>query len=730
MFLRFPWVVGHAGLAGALLIVLIAHLLTIPTALSVASIATNRTVKAGGDYYMISRSLGLEVGGAIGIALFFAQALSVTLYILGFSEALVDTIPLLPYEITCIVSTLLVAGLAFWDTSLALKTQFIIMILIGLSLISVFTGGGESAPQEVSLWAQTIDGNRPETFAVVFAVFFPAVTGFTQGVSMSGDLEDPRKSLPVGTFAAVGVGLVIYVALMVFMAYQMDPLALRNPDKILMKELARISILVTLGILGATLSSAMGSILGSPRILQAIAKDRIVPRFLGKGHGPTDMPRIATIAALVVALGGFGIAFTSESGLNAIASIITMFFLTSYGFLNLACGLAKWSNTPSFRPTFRVPAVISLAGAGGCFYMMSMINLPAMIAAVVLMSLIYMGLQKRHLNKNWGDMRHGIWSALIRKGLLTLQNVEYHPLNWQPHLVIMGGSPKARRYLLETADWICGKSTRGIVTYFFIMQGDLLELGKRLKSTTKSLQDHIRKEFPDVLTEVHVCNKVYEGIISVAQTHGVTGFAANSILMGWPDATDEPEEAANLVRRLASLDKSLLFVSYKQDKGFGNHRSIDIWWGGLECNGGLMLMLAAMLTEEGEWEGAHVKVKMIVDETAPLSLTRRNLERIIGEARLDAEAVILVQKDGSIGDMITENSTADLVMMGLRPPDPSEKGIDFIARVNNLVERLPTTLLIRASSEFEGAQMLFEEEWTPPAKKKSLFAKLKRKADN
>jgi amino acid transporter len=720
MFLRFPWVVGHAGLAGALLIVAIAHLLTIPTAFSVASIATNRTVRAGGDYYMISRSLGLEIGGAIGIALFFAQALSVTLYVLGFAEALIDTFPQLPFEATCIVTALGVAGLAFWDTSLALKTQFIIMMLIFLSLISVFAGGGQNPPDRVTWWAQTVDGVAPESFGAVFAVFFPAVTGFTQGVSMSGDLEDPRKSLPLGTFAAVGVGLVVYVGLMVFLAYQVSPAALRDADTIVLKEIARFSTLVALGVLGATLSSAMGSILGAPRIMQALARDRVMPAFLAKGHGPSNMPRVATLFSLGVALAGFVLAFSSTQGLNAIASVISMFFLASYGFLNLACGLAKWSNTPSFRPTFRVPAFVSLAGAAGCFYMMSMISLPAMIAAMVIMVFIYLGLQRRHLKKTWGDMRHGIWSALIRKGLLSLQKVDYHPLNWQPHLMVMGGSPKARRYLLELAHWICGGSTRGLITYFFLLEGEFAELGPRIKTTTHSLAEHVRKTFPNILSEVHVCPDLYAGMVSVAQSHGVSGFAANSLLMGWPDDPANPKAVGVLVRELSILDKSLLFLSYKKEPGFGEHASIEIWWGGLERNGGLMLLLAAMLTDEGPWEGAKIAVKMIVDDSAPLSLTRRNLEKIISEARLEAQAEILVRKpaDRSIAEIIEANSQADLVLMGLRPPEAEEANEAFYSRTDALVSVLPTTLLVRASSDFEGAQMLFEEEWHPRPKKK------------
>jgi hypothetical protein len=164
----------------------------------------------------------------------------------------------------------------------------------------------------------------------------------------------------------------------------------------------------------------------------------------------------------------------------------------------------------------------------------------------------------------------------------------------------------------------------------------------------------------------------------------------------------------------------LLLVAQNEDKGFGRKKTIDIWWGGLESNGGLMLLLAAMLTDEGEWQTAEVRVKMIVDESAPLSLTRRNLERIIAEARVDAEAHIIARQpaDRPVSEIIRERSDGDLVLLGLRPPDPEEAGSEFVARIDELIQSLPTSILVKASSEFKGAQMLFEEEWSPPPKKK------------
>ncbi|MDY0000033.1 MAG: Na-K-Cl cotransporter [Polyangia bacterium] len=731
MYLRFPWVVGHAGLGGALLILGVAQALTIPTALSVASIATNRKVKGGGDYYMLSRSLGLEVGGAIGVALFFAQALSVSLYTLGFTEAFIEAVPGLPGPVVAVVTTLLVAGLAFWDTSFAIKSQFFIMALILLSLVSIFLGPvlGPSGPiggapaGDIAWWGAKVGGEPPEPFIAVFAVFFPAVTGFTQGVSMSGDLRDPRKSLPLGTFAAVAIGIVVYSAVLVLAGVMAEPAELRRLDTFVLKNLSAVGLLVTLGVLGATLSSALGSVLGAPRILQALGQDRVVPSVFGKGFGPTNMPRTATVVTLAVALAGIGLAYLSPSGLNVIASVITMFFLASYGFISLACGLATWSRTPSFRPSFKVPAFVSLAGAGGCFYVMSLINLPAMLASVAIMGLIYFSLTRRSLSKAWGDLRHGLWSALVRKGLAALRDVGYHPLNWQPHMVVLGGSPLHRPHLLKLGHWIAGQ--RGMITYFFLRTGDLAEEGSRIRKWEDSLASHLSRDYPSVFTKVQMCEHLFRDALTAVQAHGVPGFSPNSVLVGWSHDKSAAEDYVALLRGLVALDKCLLLVSFKPQLAFGRQKIIEIWWGGLQHNGGLMMLLATLMQESEEWKGARVLARMIARPGQPAELLQRNLERILEEARVTGEAEVIVPRpgEGSPVDIIAGRSRGDLVLLGLRPPDPGEDAASFVNRIAAMVNRLPSCMLIKANSDFEGAEMLFEKEWAPRKRTELRIAK-------
>jgi amino acid transporter len=273
--------------------------------LSISAIATSQRVKAGGAYYMISRTLGLETGGAVGISLYIAQALSVALYVIGFAESVARSFPGTNEKFVALVTTTVVAFVAIKSARTAIRAQYIIMAAIVLSLMSLVFGGAVATPEAIA-------ASEPvgENFWIVFAVFFPAVTGIMAGVNMSGDLESPERSIPKGTLAAVGVGYLIYMAiplLLVNMATH-EPLA---SDPLIMRKIAYWGDAILIGVWGATLSSAVGSLLGAPRVLQALARDNVLPRsmnFLGKGSGPDDEPRIGTaitfgIVLLTVLLG-------------------------------------------------------------------------------------------------------------------------------------------------------------------------------------------------------------------------------------------------------------------------------------------------------------------------------------------------------------------------------------------------------------------------------------------
>ncbi|MEM1415084.1 MAG: Na-K-Cl cotransporter [Myxococcota bacterium] len=706
MYLRLGWVTGQAGLGGTLVVVIVAHLISYATGLSVASIATNRTVGAGGAYFMISRSLGAAAGAAIGIPLFFAQGLSVTFYIVGFTEALMPLVPdaaqayLSPLLISTIVNVLL-TGLSLKSADLAIKAQYFVMATIVLSLVSFFGGQSAEFPREIE-WFNP-DGAG---FGAVFAIFFPAVTGIMAGVGMSGDLADPRRSIPRGTLFAITVGMLVYLAFPVWLALNFDNATLvAQPDTAF--QVAAFPQLIYLGVWGATLSSALGSILTAPRTLQALAWDGLVPRFLGRGSGPAQEPRVGIVLTFVMAQTGLLL-----GSLDAIAPVLTMFFLATYGVTNFACGLQRWSASPSFRPGFKVPSVISLGGGFACFYVMSVIDLPAMIAALFFCGLIFAVASRRVLGTTYGDSRHGIWAALVRFSLQRLRRVEWHPLNWRPNLVILGGDPNKRPYLLELGSAIV--QDRGIVTYFHLLRGKVAEHASLRRHLRDNEEHQLVHEFPNVFYRVDVVDDVYRGTVQVAQSYGVGSFEANCVMAGWPRKRERGAAYVRMCRDLLSLDRSLLLVRHSDKKKLGRRPVVHIWWGGLQGNGGLMLLIAFLLTNHHRWRRASVKVITVVDAVEDRERAEANLKELLEAARLDAEPRVLLRGGSRISEVMqVESEKADLAIVGFRLPREDSDVAPFFDRMNRMLEALPTTILVHSAQGFESEPVLFDEGARP-----------------
>ncbi|MFW5757621.1 MAG: hypothetical protein ACOCYO_02965 [Bacteroidota bacterium] len=391
MFLRLPWIVGQAGLWATIGIVLVAHIISFATALSVASIATDKKVETGGSYYIISRTLGLPIGGTLGLALFVGLSFSISLYLIGFAEVFLNyagfDVALNNIRLVGAVALLLLTLLTFISTSFAIKTQYIILTAMVLSLVSVFSGSHQHTPADALLDS----ANNALPWISLFAIFFPAVTGFEAGVSMSGDLKDPRKNIPVGTISAVLTGMVVYIGLALFFSFSVDRQTLVNDPNVLF-NIAWIPELVLAGILGATLSSALGSILGAPRILQATAIDKITPSIFAKGFGASKEPRNALIFTFFIALSGILI-----GELNVIARIVTIFFIITYGFLNITYAIEKWAGT-DFRPSFPIPIFISIIGALACIIIMIQLDVVAMIGASLVLISIFLFLKDANLH--------------------------------------------------------------------------------------------------------------------------------------------------------------------------------------------------------------------------------------------------------------------------------------------------------------------------------------------
>ena len=699
MYLRFGWVVGNVGLSGALLIVTISTLITFLTALSISEIATDQRVRVGGAYYMISRSLGIETGGAVGIPLFFAQALSVALYTIGFAESVKNVFPQVDERLVALLTTVAVALLALKSARAAIRAQYFIMGAIGVSLISFFLGSAVGPPDMVTV--PLADVPR-ENFWVVFAVFFPAVTGIMAGVNMSGDLKEPGKAIPKGTMAAVLVGYAIYMILPVFLAMRADQNQLIQ-EPLIMRRMALWGDAIIIGVWGATLSSAVGSIMGAPRVLQALARDGVLPnslRWLGKGSGPEDTPRAGTAVTLGIALGAVAV-----GNLNLIAPVLTMFFLTTYGVLNISAGLERLLGSPSFRPRFKVPWYLSALGAVGCVSVMFLVNSVATVIAIVVVLGIYVWLERRELKSAWGDVRRGIWMALTRAGLLRLRHTR-DPKNWRPHLLVLSGSPTRRWYLIQFADWLSHR--RALVTVSSVITDKSVTLDRQ-RAMENTIHDYLARRGIEALIRLIRAPDPFEGAERLVEAYGLGDLSPNTYLVGDSEVPEHRDAYCRMIARFHEGRRNVVILHYNADMRFGRRERIDVWWGGLKSNGGLMLTLAYLLQTSVDWRGADVRVKMVVPTPEAAAGARPNLEAIVRSMRSGATAEVLVSDGRPFVDIMRDSSRgADFILMGMREPDEQFKM--YYERMRDMVEGMPTAAFVLAAEDMPFGEILVNLE--------------------
>lgn len=697
MYLRLPWIVGQAGLLATLGIIIVAHIISASTGLSVASIATDKKVESGGTYYIISRSLGLPIGGTLGWALFVGLSFSVSLYLIGFAEVFLGyfgfEVTLNNIRIAGVIILLVITILTFISTSLAIKTQYLILTAMVLSLVSVFLGNHSFEPS--ALQTDVLPGSLP--WIALFAIFFPAVTGFEAGVSMSGDLKDPKKAIPAGTISAILVGLVTYVGLAYYFSATVDRAVLVNDPNVLF-NISWLPQLVIAGILGATFSSALGSILSAPRILQAVAKDRIAPRFFSKGHGPSNEPRNAILLTFVIALGGILI-----GELNVIARIVTTFFIITYGFLNITYTVESWASS-DFRPSFRIPRFVSIVGAIASIVVMIQLDILAMIAASVILLGLFLVLRRQELNLQTGDTWNSVWMSLVKYGLKKLTRNEIHHRNWRPNIILMSGGATTRPHLIEMALSLIGH--QGVFTNF-----ELEEASDQTVNPGERVRMEKLNDYPEIITRKYGCSSIYEGIDMISRVYGFSGFEPDTILMGWPKATADPSKMNQLLDTLQKRDFNLALLDYDNERGFGNYTSIDFWWTGSGRELTLAMHLLRFISSKKEWRKARLRLLVLNDDTTLTERYYSILKQMTEDYRLNAEIKVVLNPDKHSGTELigAESESTGLTILTL-PEFNDEQSVDFIKTAGKLSSGLHSCLWIRASGRFEAVDVLSESE--------------------
>ena len=703
MFLRFGWVLGNVGLPATLLIVTMATSITFMTGLSLSATATNMKVGGGGAYFLISRSLGLEIGAAIGVPLFFAQALGVAFYISGFAEALVDVVDvsqwleMLPFAISetrfvAVLTLLVLTVLALISADLALKMQLFILAAIFLALVSFFAGG---TPDQVYITPDTVVPSKLGFWAV-FAVFFPAVTGIEAGIAMSGDLKDPAKSLPRGTMMAVLTGYVVYMVIPIFLIWVIRDEQALLVRPLIMSDIARWGKLIMVGVWAATLSSALGALLGAPRTLQALARDKVLPAFIGKGFGKKNDPRTATAFSFVVAM----IAILLGD-LNLIAPVLSMFFLTSYGLINLSAGLEGLIESPTWRPKFKFPWWGSLIGAAGCLLTMMMIDLGATLTALLLTGGLYVWVKRRQLKAHWGDTRHGLLMLLVRVAIRRLLRHPPDERNWRPNILVFSGSPQSRWYLIELASALArGPSYLTLATVLPSKDWDAARVG----SIRKSITEYLGKRNVEAMVKVYPAKDVLQGAEALIKGYGFGPLEPNTILLGESQKAENHESFVRIIRLAHQMNRNLVMVREGLEavgEAPPTPRQVDIWWRGGPLNIGLMMALAYQLRRGEMWEDARLVLKRILMPDEQREDIETYLREFIEAQRLEIEFELVPSGGGgSPIEMIRASSAeASLVFMGMKHPDPEEGETVYLNYYRNLIavtEGMPVVMVMSA----------------------------------
>ena len=674
MYLRLGWVVGNLGLPLTIFIVILANVITFITGLSAAAIATNIKVGIGGVYYLISRSLGLETGGAIGVAFFISRTLSITFYAFGLSELLFlfwpvelwGTMPGYAIPLLTAIIIVLITLASGKSADLVLKFQVPMLILVVLSILALIAGVfmNELRMPELSPEYRTVspDGG----LWIVFAVFFPGVTGFLAGIAMSGDLKTPGKSIKQGTiysvFTGLGVYLLIPILLSISAAVSFENMADESYGLQSWIDIALLGgLFIYPAACGAILSSAIGSVLSGPRVLQSLSIDGLAPKFLSK-VSKTGQPTIATWIT-----GGIALAAVALGDLNTVAKFVTVLFLTLYVIINLVAAIENIVAEPSYRPSVNIPWYVSLIGAFGSLFVMYLISLPALILAFLLEAGFYIYFKKKALEQQWGDVNAGIWMKIARFSLLRMNRYNVRKRNWRPIILLFAKNIRDRIELVKLA--AAFGQDRGILSISKLV----FNANRPDRDDRKRMKEEMIREVNsfglETFCEVNEVEELNKGILNVSKGHGIAGLKTNTIMFGWSESLNANINQLHIIRSLSQMGKNIVVAKFNDHENWkvNKHQSIDIWWSGADNNGDLMMILAYMLTLNPEWKHARINIREVIDHPGQQSTISDAITQSLKEARIEANIKVLIKNGRSFPEILKEySSESDIVMLGLK----------------------------------------------------------------
>jgi len=644
-----------------------------------AEIATNQKVEGGGEYFIISRSFGLNIGAAIGITLYLSQAISVAFYVIAFAESFEALKPWVASEFGYILYDnrlfsipaliLLIWLMVTKGADLGMKALYVVVPILAVSLIFFFAG---STPFGNIFDSSQLFNNvsSDKGFFYVFAIIFPAFTGITADVGLSGDLRNPSKSIPLGTLAATIVGMIIYVFIALKLTTSASSFDLMN-DQLIMSKIALWGPIIPIGLAAATISSALGSFMVAPRTLQAIGGDNVFPNnsvnsWVAKGTAKNNEPRNATILTSVIAL-----IFVLMGDVNAVAEVISMFFMVTYGSLCLISFMQHFAADTSYRPSFKSKWYLSLLGAIMSVFLMFEINTPYAIAAIALMAILYFYItMKNDTKKGMATIFQGVIHQFSRKMQVFLQKTEKEKAegSWRPAVLCLSKDSFERYGALDIMKWISYRYGFGTYIHFEneyfskeSKQAAELKLEKLIKIASSSNNN--------VFLQTIISPSNTAAIIQAIQQPGISGQPNNMMLFEFKKG--EKAWLSTILDNFSILKTANydLCILASSDKGFGYKKAIHVWIRKEDYdNANLMILLSYIILGHPDWKKGEIKIFATFPKEN-IAKEKQNLIELTSSGRMPISAnnitVLPIDENISSNDLINEYSAdADLTLIG------------------------------------------------------------------
>uniref|UniRef100_A0A8C3CR32 Solute carrier family 12 member 7 n=1 Tax=Cairina moschata TaxID=8855 RepID=A0A8C3CR32_CAIMO len=809
LFLRLTWIVGTAGVLESFIIVFMCCACTMLTAISMSAIATNGVVPAGGSYYMISRSLGPEFGGAVGLCFYLGTTFAGAMYILGTIEILLTYISpsaaifkaedgeeteamlnnMRVYG-TCII--ILMAVVVFVGVKYVNKLALVFLACVILSIIAIYAGVIKTAfdppdfpsvvlavyrkylfpcisyyetevtiaivfPLVDNLWSVYSEkgsivekknqpsvsgsedikiGGRPYVFTdimtyftMLVGIYFPSVTGIMAGSNRSGDLKDAQKSIPTGTILAISTTSFIYLSCIVLFGACIEGVILRDKfgeavnGNLVVGTLAWPSPwVIVIGSFFSTCGAGLQSLTGAPRLLQAIARDGIVPFIQVFGHGKANgEPTWALL--LTAGICEIGILIAS---LDSVAPILSMFFLMCYMFVNLACAVQTLLRTPNWRPRFKYYHwTLSFLGMSLCLALMFICSWYYALVAMLIAGCIYKYIEYRGAEKEWGDGIRGLSLNAARYALLRVEDGPPHTKNWRPQLLVLLNLDceqlvKHPRLLSFTSQLKAGK---GLTIVGSVLQGTYLDKCTETQKAEENVKALMGVEKTKGFCQIVVSPSFRDGISHLIQSAGLGGMKHNTVLMAWPQSWKQTENHfswknfVDTVRETTAAQQALLVAKnidlFPTNQERFTEGNIDVWW--IVHDGGMLMLLPFLLRQHKVWRKCKMRIFTVAQMDDNSIQMKKDLQMFLYHLRLNAEVEVVEMFENDISaftyekTLMMEQRSQMLKQMQLSKNE-REREAQLIHDRNTASHSTPAVKASVAASVPEKVQMTWTKE--------------------